>query len=108
MLHQPVFKYRQASRLHEATKTRIAERYSMGPEFEDMGRLKDREGEPFVVNGKGVIDEEKRRDNEPGLPNWKRLRQASHEADDEDCDERSHRNLKKSRRYVIVSDSASK
>ena len=44
------------------------------------------------------------RDDEPGPSNQKRTREPGYDADDEDSDARSHPNLKKPRRYVIVSD----
>ena len=44
------------------------------------------------------------RDEEPGLSNRKRPREPDYDADDEDSDARSHPDLRKARRYVIVSD----
>ena len=82
---------------------KIVERYPDGPEFDSMGPLEDREGEPFIIRGKGQVPE-KMRDDEPGPSNRKRPREPDYDADDEDSDARSHPNLKKPRRYVIVSD----
>ena len=84
-------------------RPKIVERYPDGPEFDSMGPLEDREGEPFIIRGKGQVPK-KMRDDEPGPSNRKRPREPDYDADDEDSDARSHPNLKKTRRYVIVSD----
>ena len=84
-------------------RPKIVERYPDGPEFDSMGPLEDREGEPFIIRGKGQVPE-KMRDDEPGPSNRKRPREPDYDADDEDSDARSHPNLKKTRCYVIVSD----
>ena len=34
---------------------KIVERYLDGPEFDSMGPLEDREGEPFIIRGKGQV-----------------------------------------------------
>ena len=82
---------------------KIVERYPDGPEFDSMGPLEDREGEPFIIRGKGQEPEEMR-DDELGPSNRKRPREPDYNADDEDSDARSHPGLKKARHYVIVSD----
>ena len=79
------------------------ERYPDGPEFDYIEPLKDREGEPFIIRGGGQVPE-KMRDDEPGPSNRKRPMEPNYDADDEDSNARSHPNLKKARRYVIVSD----
>ena len=84
-------------------RPKIVERYPDGPEFDSMGPLEDREGEPFIIRGEGQAPK-KMRDDEPGPSNRKRPREPDYDADDEDSDARSHPNLKKARRYVIVSD----
>ena len=84
-------------------RLKIVERYPDGPEFDSMEPLEDREGEPFIIRGKGQVPE-KMRDDEPGPSNQKRSREPDYNEDDEDSDARSHPNLKKPRRYVIVSD----
>ena len=84
-------------------RPKIVEKYPDGLEFDDMEPLEDREGEPFIIRGKGEIPE-KIRDYEPGISNPKRPREPNYDADDEDSDARSHPNLKKPRSYVIVSD----
>ena len=81
-------------------RPKIIERYPDGPEFDYMRPMEDREGEPFIIRGEG----EMMRDDEPGPSNRKRPREPDYDADDEDSDARSHPNLKKARRYVIVSD----
>ena len=86
---------------------RIVERYPIGPELDDMKPLENQEGELLIIEGKGVMDEEKMRDKELGSLNRNRPREAGYEADDEESDPRSHHNLMKSRRYIIVLDSKS-
>ena len=86
-------------------RPRIIERYPDGPEFDYMRPMEDREGEPFIIRGEG----EMMRDDEPGPSNRKRPRESDYEADDDnddddDSDARSHPNVKKTRRYEIVSD----
>ena len=44
------------------------------------------------------------RDDKPGPSNRKRPKELDYDANDKDSDARSHPNLKKPRRYVIVSD----
>ena len=82
---------------------KIVERHPDGPEFDYMEPLKDWEGEPFIIRGEGQVPE-KMRDDELGPSNQKRPRESNYNADDEDSDARSHPNLKKARRYIIVSD----
>ena len=84
-------------------RPKIVERYPDGPEFDYIEPLEDREGEPFIIRGKGQVLE-KMRDDEPGPSNRKRPREPDYDADDEDGDTRLHPNLKRPRRYVIVSD----
>ena len=68
-----------------------------------MKSLEDREGKPFIIQGKGQVPG-KMRDDEPGLSNWKRPREPDYDADDEDSDTRSYPNVKKPRHYIIVLD----
>ena len=84
-------------------RPKIVERYPTSPEFEDLTPLSDHKGEPFIIKEK-VQMQEKMRDDEPGPSNRKRQRNNGYEADDEDSDARLHLNLKKTRRYVTVSD----
>lgn len=86
---------------------KIVERYPNGQEFDDVEHLEDREGEPFIIRGKGKMPE-RMRDDELGLFNWKRPRSAGYKADDEDSDARLHPNLKRPKRYVIVSNEEEK
>lgn len=44
------------------------------------------------------------RDDKSGPPNWKRRTKSDYEADDKNSDARSHPNLKRPKRYVIMSD----
>ena len=62
---------------------RIMERYPMGPKFDDMEPLEDGQGEPFIVEKKGGLNEENMMDTELGPSNQKRLREASYEANNE-------------------------
>ena len=84
-------------------RLKIVERYPDGPEFDYIKPLEDREGEPFIIRGEGQVPG-KMRDEEPGPSNRKRPREPDYDADDEDSDARSHPNLKKARRYIVVSD----
>ena len=84
-------------------RLKIVERYPTSVKFEDLTPLSDHEREPFIVREK-VQMQEKMRDDEPGPSNRKRPREPDYDADDEDSDARSHPNLKKSKRYAIVSD----
>ena len=68
-----------------------------------MEPLEDREGEPFIIRGKDKMME-KIRDDELGLSNRKRPRESDYKADDKDTHARSHPNLKKPRRSIIMSD----
>ena len=76
------------------------ERYPDGPEFDNVEPLEDREGEPFIIQGRG----EMMRDDEPGPSNQKHPRKSNYKVDNEDSDGRSHPNIKRPKRYVIVSD----
>ena len=84
-------------------RPRIMERYPTSPGFEYLAPLSDHEGEPFIMRER-VQMQEKMRDDEPGPSNRKRQREPDYDGDDKDSDARSHPNLKKTRRYVIVSD----
>ena len=86
-------------------RPKIIERYPDGPEFDYVRPIEDREGEPFIIRGEG----EMMRNDEPGPSNRKRPRESDYEADDDnddddDSDARSYPNVKKTRRYEIVSD----
>ena len=84
-------------------RPKIVERYPISPEFEDLTPLSDHEGEPFVIRGKNEITTTMR-DDELGPSNRKCPREPDYDANDEDSEARSHPNLKKARRYIIVSD----
>ena len=83
---------------------RIVERYPTGLECDDVEQLEGKEGEPFTIREKGVIVEEKMMENEAGPLDQKHSREAGYKADDEDSDAKSYPNLKKPRRYLIVSE----
>ena len=84
-------------------RPKIVERYLDGPEFEDVEPYEDREGKPLIIQGRGEMPE-MMRDDESGPSNQKRPRESDYEADDEDSDARLHPNLKRPKRYIIMSD----
>ena len=84
-------------------RSKIVERYPTSLESEDLTPFSDHKEEPFIIREKMQM-QEKMRDDEPWPSNRKRPREPDYDANDEDSDARSHPNLKRSKRYVIVSD----
>lgn len=82
-------------------------RYTNRSEFEYIEPLSYYEGEPFIIRGQGEM-KEKMRDDEPDSSKQKSPREAGYEVDDEDSDAKSYPNLKKLKRYIMVSEEEDK